>query len=373
LDDDLARELEKERLRMEFARLASNFSRYTKDTAEEVAVSHFGFSLEEVEAYQAALNKSNAAIQSSVQSQVNEYKSIQSQMATMNVKDNVYTTLTVNDLETSNKKLDQALQARNQAYAKELERQRYNDSLCKKFAGLSDPFVKSLNDAKDTITSSKQDLEEQLKFVKGKVASLPSLASQIPPITELNAQMEAAGITNNRYTTLTSKDVTVQYDQYQAFLSKKVVMLEEEIEHHKLRGVTPEQFREIETQFKTFDEDNSGFIDKKELKALLYSLGEEKNRGEVEQIMAKYGSRDVNGIKYEAFKQFMIDLLGVSVTKDDIFNSFFLISKGNNSVITVELMEVLMDEPDISYVKRTARAAQGGYEYRGWTEDVFSR
>jgi len=373
LEEDLARELEKERLRMEFARLASNFSRYTKDTAEEVAVSHFGFSLEEVEAYQQTLNKSNSSIQSSVQSQVDGYKSIQSQMVTMNVKDNVYTTLTVSDLEQSNKKLDQALQARNQAYAKELERQRYNDSLCKQFAGLSDPFVKSLNDSKEHITSSKQELEEQLKFVKSKIASLPSLASQIQPITDLHAKMEAAGITNNRYTTLTAKDVTVQYEQYHSFLQKKAVMLEEEIEHHKLRGVTPEQFKEIETQFRTFDEDNSGFIDKKELKALLYSLGEEKNRGEVEQIMTKYGSRDVNGIKYESFKQFMIDLLGVSVTKDDIFNSFFLISHGDKNTITVAKMEVLMDEPDITYIKQTARGGNGGYEYRSWTEDVFSR
>ena len=52
LDDDLARELEKERLRMEFARLATEFTRYTKDTADDVTVAHFGFTLEEVEAYQ---------------------------------------------------------------------------------------------------------------------------------------------------------------------------------------------------------------------------------------------------------------------------------------------------------------------------------
>jgi hypothetical protein len=52
LDADLVRELEKERLRMEFARLATEFTRYTTDTSEEVRVSHFGFSLEEVVAYE---------------------------------------------------------------------------------------------------------------------------------------------------------------------------------------------------------------------------------------------------------------------------------------------------------------------------------
>ncbi len=67
--------------------------------------------------------------------------------------------------------------------------------------------------------------------------------------------------------------------------------------------------------------------------------------------MSKYGSKDVNGIKYEAFKQFMIDLLGVSVTKDDILHSFFLISRGNDTAITVDKMEMVMDEPDIDYIK----------------------
>jgi len=45
-DDDLARELEKERLRMEFARLATEFTRWTKDTADSLDTAHFGFILE---------------------------------------------------------------------------------------------------------------------------------------------------------------------------------------------------------------------------------------------------------------------------------------------------------------------------------------
>ena len=72
--------------------------------------------------------------------------------------------------------------------------------------------------------------------------------------------MEAAGITNIRYTILTAKDVQVQWEQYQAFLKKKEKMLQEEIEHHKLRGITQDQFNEIEANFKQFDHDKSGHI-----------------------------------------------------------------------------------------------------------------
>ncbi len=92
-----------------------------------------------------------------------------------------------------------------------------------------------MNHAKDAITGSKQELEEQLKYVHAKIADLPTQGARIQPINDLYAKMESAGITNNRYTTFTAKDVTVQYEQYQAFLHKKAAMLDEEIEHHKLR------------------------------------------------------------------------------------------------------------------------------------------
>jgi len=46
---DLAREIEKERLRLEFAHLAGEFNRWARDTTEAAAITHFGFTLEEVE------------------------------------------------------------------------------------------------------------------------------------------------------------------------------------------------------------------------------------------------------------------------------------------------------------------------------------
>lgn len=78
--------------------------------------------------------------------------------------------------------------------------------------------------------------------------------------------MHAAGITNIRHTTLTAKDVEVQWEQYKKFLdAKKSIlpywrnsnlktgMLAAEIEHSRLRGITPEQFKEIESNFQMFD------------------------------------------------------------------------------------------------------------------------
>jgi len=268
--------------------------------------------------------------------------------------------------------VETAVTQRNQAYAAELQRQRSNDALCKRFASMADPRVQAILEAKDIITQSKAELEEQLKFVNSKILCLPDEESKLKPIRDLFAQMESLGITNNKYTTFTSKDIDVQFEQYKNFLHKKVKMLEEEIEHNKLRGISQEQFNEIEKTFKQFDSDGSGAIDKSELKACLYSLGEEKSRTEVEEIMKKYGTPG-KGILYNNFREFMIDVVGVSDTKEDILDSFKILNKGNETA-SVDKLNIYMKNDDIQYYTSTAKKEKDNtYEYKLWTDDMFSR
>jgi len=89
--------------------------------------------------------------------------------------------------------------------------------------------------------------------------------------------------------------------------------------------------------------------------------------------MKKYGNAEGNAMNYNNFKDFMVDLLGVSDTKDDILQSFKLLNKGEEST-KPERMELLMEDPDIKYYTTTAKKnADGTYEYANWTDDVFSR
>lgn len=123
LEADLARELEKERLRLEFAHLASEFTRWTKDQAEDVAVSHFGFNLEEVEAYQQVLNNHESSTIATAEKLKSEYSAVYKQMTDMGVTENIYTTLSLDDLDSSRAALDAAMAKRKEAYQKELARQ----------------------------------------------------------------------------------------------------------------------------------------------------------------------------------------------------------------------------------------------------------
>lgn len=55
----------------------------------------------------------------------------------MKVKDNVYTTLTLEELGKFKAAVESSLTKRNNAYNVELERQIANDNLCKKFASVA--------------------------------------------------------------------------------------------------------------------------------------------------------------------------------------------------------------------------------------------
>lgn len=133
---------------------------------------------------------------------------------------------------------------------------------------------------------------------------------------------------------------------------RKEKMLIEEIEHHKLRGITPGLWF---CPHCNCPQSNSLKLKRPSNNLILITLdtsirrnwklvfipSEKKNqryerfshlilipKTEIEQILQKYGSKEVNGIKYENFREFMIDLLGVTDTKEDILNSFKLLNKG---------------------------------------------
>jgi len=371
LTEDLHRELEKERLRLEWAHLATDYVTWVKDLLENVlAFTQFGFTLEEVEAYSAVLEQTDAEYEAESQKKQDHYNQVWKQLGSYGVTNNVYSTLTVTDLAGECKNLANGLAKRKSSYESELARQRHNDSLCKRFADLADPLSKFITDTKEKIAKSHGTLSDQLAFVDHAIAQLPNSSNELKQIHSAYHDIEAAGITNNRYTILTAKDVDVLWEQYQIFLEKKRTILDEEIQNEKLRGITSEQLAEIEQNFQQFDRENTGSLDAKKLKAVLYSLGEEKPQSEIDSIMKNYGQG--THINYEGFKDFMIHLYGDADTKEEIQAGFKLINRGQD-IATDERIELVMFEQDVVYFKETAPKVPGGYAYLPWVDDVYSR
>jgi len=148
-------------------------------------------------------------------------------------------------------------------------------------------------------------------------------------------------------------------------------MLEDEIAYQKMKGITAEQFQEIETNFHKFDENKNGRIERKELKACLYSLGEEKSNKDIDAILNKYGKE--NNVSWNGFKEFMTHLLGDADTKEEILSSFKLINR-SESPCNIEMIEDVMDPHYANYFKNAAPKVEGDrYDYVKFTEAIFSR
>jgi hypothetical protein len=365
-------ELKKEQLRLDFAHGALSFTKWSHEIAGNLAIESFGLTLEEVQAHKASVDSSSTELKQQGNTRFVAVKGLAEELSSLHVSDNIYTTLGMGDVEGALKALVAAVEARDAAFAAELQRQIENDKLCQDFAKLADPFSKAIITTKDVISSSKEQLEAQLKHVVGQLAGTAAQEGELEKIKAVAKKMEERGITFNRHSTLTIKDVEVQWEQYKKFLEAKRAMLEQEIENAKLKGITVDQFKEIDEQFKKFDKDNSGDIDRKELTACLYSLGEERTSKEITAIMEQYASKPSQKVTSDAFKDLMIHILGDTDSKEEVLTGFQLINRGKPHTVKA-LMETVVQPSDCLYIEQTAPKLGEGNDYSAWVVSMFSR
>jgi len=82
--------------------------------------------------------------------------------------------------------------------------------------------------------------------------------------------------------------------------------------------------KEIEDNFKSFHRGNN-HLEVGDLKACLYSLGEERSRSDIEEMAKKFGT--ANKLVYGQFFELMVQIFGDADTKDEIIAGLKLINR----------------------------------------------
>jgi len=363
--------LKKERLRLLYANQAGGLIRWAKAISEDVAgVVHFGSELEEVEAYQAKLEKEDKENVHNAEDKRAKAEETFIQAAKLGVKANPYTDYKPEDLVAATQSVQEASKKRQSNYAAELSRVRENDKLARGFAAVANPLVDAVNKNRDSVNESKETLEEQEKRTAELIGAKLGDA-ELKTIQDLQSQLDSRGVTYNKHSHYVAKDVEVRLEQYQSFLNSKLKQIKDNIQVNASRGITAEQLAEIERQFDTFDKNKNKVLDQKEFKACLYSLGEERPTAEVLKILNEYGDGKI--IAYEGFKKFMIKLFGDTNTKEEISTGFKLLAHDNEHVTESQLAHVFQNLDDVAYLKQQAPAAGDALNYTAWTEAVFAR
>jgi len=284
---------------------------------------------------------------------------------------NPYTSVTVADIGTKFAALGDATGARRSNYAAELARWRENDALCKNFAELVNPMQVTVGKLVGDLLAGQGTDEEQLELVKKGLEALIAECFKIPDAKAQDAEIKNRNISINPYTSLSAEDMQCELENVQAIAEHKKPYLVSLIQYKKYQGISPEQYAEMETLFKEFDKDNSGNIDAKELRACLFSLGEERSTKEVGEYVKKYGDGKTS-LSFVQFRSLMVILIGDAGTQDGLIESFKLLSKGLDHVTEARLEE-LCKKPDVAYFAKEAPAMEDGREFAPWVAAVFAR
>eukprot|EP00730_Choanoeca_flexa_P018668 TRINITY_DN9089_c0_g1_i3.p1 TRINITY_DN9089_c0_g1~~TRINITY_DN9089_c0_g1_i3.p1 ORF type:complete len:1244 (+),score=477.40 TRINITY_DN9089_c0_g1_i3:22-3753(+) len=375
LQELLAKETRKEELRLEYANLAADFERYCQDKIGDLGTAEqqktfFGFSLDEIEAYDSQLKQEDSGINNVVQSKQAAYAKVVDEMQQLDVKDNPYTSTTVSQLEAAAKQLAQAQEARLTLYAAELARHRENDAKCKAYADVVKPLSAQLKQLMDTAMSTAASEEEQLATINDALAKADSVKPDFAAIQSMESDIKQRGVIINPHTSVSSDDVLSQWENYMQVLEQRQPYLDNVVQYKRYRGISPEQYAEMEAIFKTYDKDSSNNINEKELRSCLFSLGEERTKKEVASYMKQYGSNGV--LAFEPFRELMIMLLGDAGTVEGLHESFRLLSQGAPT-ITVDRLAKVLDTANVEYLQANAKQADDGLDYSDWIHDVFAR
>ena len=234
LEDELAKQKEMEELRLSYAEKAKELSRWYKDNIESVGnESEFGNDLEEVRAYEAKIDESDAALKQESSDKLAEIDKIVERMNELGVKDNKYTMITPEDLKAQEAALlpPGAMEARRDAWKRELERQEIMEAKRIEFAEAAEAFVKWMEELKEKINGLENEdpvpLMEAIKetFQDGKEGQ-----EMLDNLSRINQEAIALQITENKHTKWTIDALEAEWFDETNSVDKYLDSLNDELE-----------------------------------------------------------------------------------------------------------------------------------------------
>lgn len=232
VEEQLALQQEMERLRLEFAEKAKSLQRWYKDTVEAVNSDYsFGDNLQEVEEYKAKLDEKDDGLRNESTTKKEELEKIAAEMERLGIKDNKYTVITMDDINASEKNFQDALAARQDAYQKELERQRAMEEKRIEFANAAQEFHDWIEAQKKQIDELQvEDPDELVKAIEDIIQEHKPGQEKLDNVRRIDQECIAMNITSNPHAKQTVGDLEAEFFDLQAYTERYIDSLHEEKE-----------------------------------------------------------------------------------------------------------------------------------------------
>jgi spectrin beta, non-erythrocytic 1/4/5 len=356
LEADLEREQKKNDLKIAFANQATGFVRWVRYSEDALKQIQFGLTSAEVEQF--PLDDTDTSIRAECQDRVDTIHATEAEMKTFAIESNEYCAISSADVDSNAAKIETAITDRRTRYTATLEEFRAKEAAIAEIVKDIASFEEHLENAKNMPGSA----EEQLAALKCQKES--KLEDEM--LQKIKQKADAVE------ETWFAQEAATQLEMFNSFIDDKLTTVAEFLEFKKLRGLTAEQMTELKEMFAQFDDDQSGTLDARELRVLFYSVGDERNKAEIEQIIAENGAD--GKLSEEGFITFMIHAFGDQDTPEEIISGFRLMSRGASQA-SMDSMELVMTDEDLDYLRNESNACNndGAFDYEKWVTEVYQR
>ncbi|XP_065068119.1 spectrin alpha chain, non-erythrocytic 1-like [Rhopilema esculentum] len=370
-----------------FAKKASVFSSWYENAEEDLTDPVRCNSIEEIKALLDAHTVFRETL-NQTKKDFSELLELDQQIKSRGVTINPYTWFTLDSPEETWHNLEVIIRERENKLEKESRRQDYNDELRVEFADRANKFHKFLTETRTSMVEISGDLEDQLKFFKERSAEIKERKDDLSEIEDLGAQMEEQLILDNKYTEHSTVGLAQQWDQLDQLCTRMQRNIEQQIQARNRTGVSEETLKEITLMFKHFDKDKTGYLEHREFKSCLRSLGydlpmveEGETDPEFDAILATVDPNGDGKVSMNEYIAFMISRETENVhSAKEVVDAFKAITEGGAKpyvteeelyqALTAEQAEYCMSlmQP---YIDPKRREIPGAFDYESFCGDLF--
>jgi len=372
LQKELEIQVEKQNKLLSFAKSALAFNFWVDSSIESLTEVISTNSVEEVDALITEVNTVNEE-QSGKNDELNSLAERASSLRAEGLDENTYLPVSLDTVKSKYASIAQLIEQRRTDLTAERTKQQRNDGLRRDFADKAKAFVEWMAKQKVALNATLPgELEQQLTTIEGYSTAIQEQKHQFDELQVAWTTLEAAGVTENRYTPHTIESLSLLWNNLQVIAKKKIEVLNNQILEKNSNKVTPEQEQEYKQSFDHFDKDKSGKLDRLELKACLASLSQEVSDQALDNVITKYGGPD-GKMPFNNFVQFMTHISSDRDSPDEIKQAFATLAGGNDYVTKEKLSPVFTPDQVNYFLSRMPPypGVEDGYDYKKFTDDVL--
>jgi actinin alpha len=387
IQEAIERQQQLDELRLNFAKKAAAFNNWMDNTMDDLQDAFVCSSTEEAEQLQNELEGFKAGPLQEASANYDELNGFVTTMAELGSTDNPYTTLTPTLVYDKWCNVLDAVPAREQSLAEEMEKQQMNEQLRLAFAeranALADYIQQRGSELAEQSMQALGTMEDQQEALVAFEAETLSHQPEVEGAEEVHRQTQAALIFDNKHAHVSMEGLRANWTALLQSIQRAKNEMENQILIRDSKGLNEEQIKEYRQSFNHFDRDSSGMLDKNEYRACLLSLGyklgaDPTNDPEFDKLWAEIDPNETGYVSFEAFLAFMSKTVVDQDTADQVLESFKVLAGDKPYITADELRRELPPEQAEYCISRMIPyggegAPEGALDYMSFSSALYGQ